>query len=207
MGYILKASNAGGISTVTRYVDMLAGNAGTPVITDFGAMFPIAMVNLSSATPAITFNSIPQTYKHLQLRYSARAGRSADAAGFLWLNINGSVSTRFHALYGTGSVADAYDPGVSNPSNNYGYQLQAPGSSADSRIFGGGVVDILDYASTTKNKTVRTLTGVDTNGAGLISLGSMLFASTNAVTSISIGSIDGFNTPAGARVSLYGILG
>jgi hypothetical protein len=161
----------------------------------------------SGGVSSITFAGLPTggQYSHLQIRYSARAGRSATEFGFLWLNLNNAVSTRFHTLYGNGSSAAAYEPGVSNPNNNYGYQLQAPGSTANSAIYGAGIIDILDYTSTTKNKTVRSLTGVDTNGAGIVSLTSHLFSTTSPIDSISIGSVDGFNTPAGSTFALYGV--
>jgi hypothetical protein len=34
-------------------------------------------------------------------------------------------------------------------------------------VFGVAIIDILDYANTSKNKTVRALSGEDENGAGL----------------------------------------
>ena len=54
--------------------------------------------------------------------------------------------------------------------------------------FGAAIIDILDYASTSKNKTVRVLTGFDQNGSGNICLASGLWfrSSPAAITSISL---------------------
>jgi hypothetical protein len=49
-----------------------------------------------------------------------------------------------------------------------------------------GIIDILDYASTSKNKTVRRFTGRDFNGSGIVDVGSGLWMSTSAVTAVSI---------------------
>lgn len=69
MSYIYKMSNAGGMSTVTRYTDMLAGNSfwnpWSPS-TDYDS---IATTTVGAGGAAsITFSSIPSTYQHLQIR-------------------------------------------------------------------------------------------------------------------------------------------
>jgi len=73
-----------------------------------------------------------------------------------------------------------------------------------------GIIDLHDYASTTKNKTVRSFTGYDFNSlygvAGSVGLRSGLFISTNAVTSISI-TLAASNFSTQTVFSLYGIKG
>ena len=45
--------------------------------TDTGAMFPLGMVQVGSGgSSSITFSSIPNTYKHLQIRGITRGARS-----------------------------------------------------------------------------------------------------------------------------------
>jgi len=67
----------------------------------------------------------------------------------------------------------------------------------------GGVTDILDYASTNKNKTVRTLGGFDANGSGYVNLTSNLWSNTAAINTITINAVGTFNQYS--QFSLYGI--
>lgn len=69
-----------------------------------------------------------------------------------------------------------------------------------------GVMDILDYASTSKNKTFRTFTGNSSSGASAVVLSSQFLPSTSGLTTIEFaGDSSGFNT--GSRFSIYGIKG
>lgn len=69
-------------------------------------------------------------------------------------------------------------------------------------------MDILDYTSTNKNKTMRTLQGMDSNGGGTISLHSGLYyGTTNAVTSIKLYAASGGNLNQYSHFALYGIKG
>jgi hypothetical protein len=74
-------------------------------------------------------------------------------------------------------------------------------------MFGALVMDILDYTSTTKNKTIKTLTGADVNGAGNVWLFSGLwFKSPEAITSIKF-TTNGLTYQTGTQFALYGIKG
>ena len=67
----------------------------------------------------------------------------------------------------------------------------------------------LDYASTSKYKTVRAITGTNANTSSAnfaVSLGSGLWQSTNAITSVTIANgYDFFSTST--TFALYGIKG
>jgi hypothetical protein len=79
-----------------------------------------------------------------------------------------------------------------------------PAASTASNIFGAIIIDILDYTSTTKNKTIRMLGSYDSNGTGLAILKSGLwFKTPEAVTTINLGITTGWAT--GSRWDLYGI--
>jgi hypothetical protein len=82
----------------------------------------------------------------------------------------------------------------------------AAGGSAAS-IFGVLVLDILDYANTSKTKTTRTLMGYDKNGAGKVTLTSGLWNNTSAISSISIVPKDGSSWAEYSSFALYGIKG
>jgi hypothetical protein len=69
------------------------------------------------------------------------------------------------------------------------------------------IIDIHDYASTTRNKTVRSFEGSDNNGTGDVTLVSGLWLNTAAVTSATVSVLGGINYAAGTTISLYGIKG
>jgi hypothetical protein len=162
----------------------------------------IATTTISSDTASVSFSSISSSYAHLQLRVFAKTNRALNRDG---LNIRyNSVSTSSyvnHYLYGTGSAAVAGYDAISS----YGNAFRASGNSDATDIFGAMIIDILDYANTNKNKTIRYLGGVDLNGAGEIYLGSHLFTDTTAISSITISPLVGTNFKQYSHFALYGI--
>jgi hypothetical protein len=160
----------------------------------------------SGGVASITFSNIPQTYTHLQIRMIASGARSDGNPG--WWNVNvqfngdTSLSGTLHALWGNGSSA-----GSDGATGRGGVGFATVnGYSSDSTTMCAAVVDILDYANSSKNTTVRSFSGADRNGAGHISLISGLWLNTNAVTSLNIvadAGITGFRRWTTA--SLYGV--
>jgi hypothetical protein len=73
------------------------------------------------------------------------------------------------------------------------------------------IMDIHDYASATKNKTLRYQGGVDSNAADANSkysvLGSGLYNATTPISSIDIITDGGTNFTTSSVFSLYGIKG
>jgi hypothetical protein len=158
----------------------------------------------SSAT--ITFSSIPSTYQHLQIRV---LGRTTSGSGLIkplkiYVNsVNTGTSYDSHRLFGTGSSA------LAENSTNQAVVEIADTLGTDgfaSGLMGVSIIDIHDYASTSKNKTFRMFSGCDTNSSsGKIYLSSGLFRSTNAITSVSLNSTDNFTS--NSTFALYGIKG
>jgi len=168
-----------------------------------GSYDAIATANGTGSSNTINFTSIPSTYKHLQIRgivKSTTAGSSFSSVGF---NVNSDTSSSYtrHILYGNGATAYAY--GVSAGTTWYigGNDFPTAGYTS---IFGAHIIDILDYANTNKNKTVRALTGCDVNGAGEILLSSTVFIKTDAISSIQLVSASG-NFATNTQYALYGI--
>lgn len=169
----------------------------TNKLTDFDS---IATTVIGTATSSVTFSSIPQTYKHLQIRVLNRNTTGYDAFDLITLN---STATRTHYLLGINNQALS----GTNTNSIFGPAAYGNASGWDSRIFGVGIIDILDYTNTNINKTVRTLTGVDGNAAGgLVALNSGYAATTSAVTTITITS-QGTNFGQYSSFALYGIKG
>ena len=79
-----------------------------------------------------------------------------------------------------------------------------PVSSSTANVFGAIVTDILDPFETTKNKTVRSLNGMNAAWSS-VELRSGAWLSTTAVSSIVIKPLVGSNLVTGSRFSLYGL--
>lgn len=162
----------------------------------------------SGGSSTITFSSIPNTYKHLQIRAIARGG-SASTLDAIKLTFNGDGSSSnyvtLHQLYGSGSGTPASQ---SSTSNGWIYQSYITGANATSNVFGTFVTDIFDYSSTNKNKTTRTLAGSDQNGSGFVTFGSGLWMnSSTAINSITMVVDGGSNFAQPSQFALYGIKG
>jgi hypothetical protein len=154
----------------------------------------IATVTASGGETSFTFSSIPSTYKSLQIR-----GINSNASDPVTLmRFNGDTGTNYawHVLYGNGSAGAA--SGVSGNAMYFVY------TSSTAGIFGSTVTDIIDYASTSKYKTLRALSGNDRNGAGDMTFYSGLWQSTSAISSITILPASG-NFRQYSTFALYGI--
>jgi len=151
---------------------------------------------------SITFSSIPSGYQHLQIRYTARTASTSNAN--INLNVNGDTSSSavWHVLYGTGTSAAVYQF-----TSAYIIAGQTATSAVAANTFGVGVIDILDYKNTSKNKTVRSLSGADSNGAGIVYFSSGQWINTNAITSLAFTTGDAANFSQYSQFALYGIKG
>ncbi len=161
-----------------------------------GAYDSLATVSLSASAASITFAAIPNTYKHLQIR--ATQLNTTTATTNLRANADSGSNYSRHYLYGGGSSAVGAAGSASQTSIGVLYN--------ESTIYAAvGVIDILDYASTVKNKTVRSLMGWDSNGAGYVFFysGSWMNSS-SPVTSLTF-TPDGGSLASGTQFSLYGV--
>ena len=163
----------------------------------------IATVTVGSGgQSSISFSSIPSTYKHLQIRATARGTRLLSESDTLFAKFNSDTANYYtHGLVGNGAAASAYaDNG--NPT----YFAAITASTATANNFGVAVWDVLDYANTSKYKTIRVLHGYDNNGSGTIRLTSSLWSSTAAVTSVTIAASSD-NIAQYSSFALYGVKG
>jgi len=163
----------------------------------------ISTTVLGSNTASVTFTDGGSwsNYKHLQIRMTARSiSAVTEVAAQIRLNSDTGANYAFHYLLGGGSTPFA---GASTSSTNISFYGMA-GGSATANSFGVGIIDILDYASTSKNKTLRALTGV---GATKIGLGSGVWLNTAAVSSVLIYPEGTTSWATGSRFSIYGVRG
>jgi hypothetical protein len=171
---------------------------------DFGAFESIATTTLSTATATVTFSSIPQTYKHLQVRYLARTDR-ANNEDIVQIRFNTDTGANYSRHYLFGDGASLGSGGVANETRIL--TDGCTGASATSGIFGVGIVDVIDYADVNKYKTLRGLTAYDRNGGGLIVVNSGSWRSTVAINTITVTSYYASNFVQYSSFALYGIKG
>ena len=182
-----------------------SGKSGHLVVPNSYASIGTVTVGSGGAS-TITFSSIPSTYTHLQIRISAQTNRATYGTDSIAMRFNSDTTSSYdtHELIGANGSANAY----STTSTNTPY-WDAMGTST-SGAFGAGIFDILDYANTNKYKTSRLFLGSDNNGSissntGAITLGSGLWQSTNAITSINFLPIYGSLFNQYSTFALYGI--
>jgi hypothetical protein len=164
---------------------------------------------LTSAQASVTFSNLgdySSTYKHLQIRATARTTSGDNYVG-LMVAVNGDTGSNYaeHFLYSNvNSVTSG--AATSKVRMNLGWP---PGTPINASAYAGAVIDLLDAYSTTKNKTFRALGGfAGTTGGNnsFIALNSGAWFNTSSVTSLTL-SLSGGNLVAGSRFSLYGIKG
>jgi hypothetical protein len=172
-------------------------DAGITVSNSYESIATVTVGSGGQST--ISFTSIPSTYKHLQIR-ALYLNSSSYSNAQMQFNSDTGSNYAWHEVYGDGSGvgATAY---TSQP--NIRPILGASGTTNQAV----GVIDILDYTNTNKNKTTRSLSGADANGAtNYILLRSGLWLSTSAITRIDFTAQSG-NFAQHSQFALYGIKG
>jgi hypothetical protein len=158
----------------------------------------------SGGASSITFSSIPSTYKHLQVRGISRDSRS-QTSNNIYFKLNGDSGGNYtyHWLDGNGTSATAGGSGA----QTIAFAGYSAASTATASVMGATVIDILDYQNTNKYKTVRSLSGTDNNGNGIIALLSSLWLDTTAVNSIELYPRSSATFSQYSSFALYGIKG
>lgn len=143
----------------------------------------------------LTFSSIPDTYKHLQVRWITR---SSGGAYNPLIKFNGDSGNNYswHYLDGNGTSVNVGGATTTN-------SILIAGVQNTANIFSTAIMDILDYKETTKYKTIKILQGADYNGSGSVDLWSGNWRSNSVVSSITFVT---YNAEY-SQFALYGIKG
>jgi hypothetical protein len=165
-------------------------------------------ITASGGAGSVTFSSIPSTYQHLQIRATARTSNS-DSFGTEFQVIfndyaNSTSNYAAHRLWGSGASAGA--SGFS--SQNNATVWSASNAIHNTSVFASFVIDILDYASTSKATTIRAFGGYDNNGStnpGYVNLSSGLWISTSAVNEVIFNNSGTTKFVQNSTFALYGI--
>ena len=149
----------------------------------------------AGGTSTITFNSIPQSYTHLQIRFYATGSGgnipisfNSSGGGYSWQYNGSNGSTTSNSNSGSGGVSGTFICHAIAANTNWT----------------AGVCDITEYTNTSKAKTFRSITGYSnntTNGNWFL-LNQGIWNNTSAITRIDIGSA---TLAEGTRFALYGI--
>lgn len=139
-------------------------------------------------------------YQHLQIREVAR-NTSGSGTRLIGMRFNNDTGSNYanHVLGATTSVFSGND--VSNDKMWYGNGNEL----TTANLFYTSVIDILDFASTDKFKTMRLMMGSVPDSPNIIWLGSGMWMNTAALTDVTLFTGNGANYDTGSRWSLYGL--
>lgn len=163
--------------------------------------FELISTSLPTSSPSsVTFSSIPQTYKHLRLHISGRSNYANPTDSF-YVTLTPHLLEKVHALKGLGST----------PTSSYSTSGDVgimSGGSAGGGQFGGAIIDILNYTSTTNYPTIQCFSGwfSSTSSKGVQLSSAFDNYLQGATTSIVFGFLNG-TIANGTRLSLYGVRG
>jgi hypothetical protein len=176
---------------------LLAGNSAyVPPSFESIATYTVG----SGGVTNVEFTGIANTWKHLQIRFFVKP----NASFHLGMQFNSDTASNYsrHRLWGSGS-----SPLNVEGSANTSYMEAMYINYNDSTTTGAGIIDVLDYANTSKYKTIRNLHGSDFNGGGRLEINSGNWRSTSAVTSIKFYTTGSETMNQYTQFALYGIKG
>ena len=154
----------------------------------------------TGASRVIDFGSIPAIYKHLQIRYTAKnSGSNVDIAVTLNNVTTGSYAT--HSLQTDGSTISSTNTTSATSMN----LVDSTASNGTTGSYVGGIIDIVDYANTNKNTTIKAVYG-KAEASRKLHLTTGFLNSTAVINQITLTGGAGHFTTA-SRFSLYGIKG
>ena len=184
---------------------MLLGILNAQAAGGGGAAYDLLeTTTLASSASSVTFSGLGSysDYAHLQIRYVVR-GAEASSSKDHFINLNGDTGSNYSYHTLRVNLPNVVSQGYGNQSNYFIGAVAA--DDVGTGIFSPGIVDVLDFASSSKNTTLKTLGGnVSSNNTVYLSSGG--YFSTNAITSIAF-SLNSGDYLTGTRFSLYGIKG
>lgn len=151
--------------------------------------------------------SLPTGYKDIKiissLKGDSTAGSYPTACAF---RLNGDATTTNyweHTLRGNGST---YTAGADNGNGNF---LWGAGGypTGENVQHVASIIDIADYSSTTKKKILRNFEGYEANGSGSVRFTSMVWNSTDPVTTLTFIADPAYigNWTSNSSFEIYGV--
>jgi hypothetical protein len=194
-----------GINASGTGVQSAASNSVTPALQV--AYESIQTIYLSSGTQStLTFSSIPSTFTHLQLRGNLKSQRGSDFQSTIRLRVNGDSGNNY--IYGRWQNQGSSANGFMAAGDPYLYWYNACTTNTGPATYSPSILDIFNYAKTNVYKTFQGISGVvyaNTDSRSNKTQGA--WASTSAITSITLDTDDGSAFSQYSRIGLYGIRG
>jgi len=154
------------------------------------AMVALGNLTLSSSQATVTFSSIPGTYRDLRLVISGPGTAGGSVTQLIRFNgDSGNASTV--RMYGDGSTAASGTDTLMLIGNIYASVLFST------------TVDIMDYSATDKHKNVLARNSM---GAAITIADASRWASTAAITSVTVLPNSGNSYAAGCTFALFGVV-
>jgi hypothetical protein len=161
----------------------------------------IATQTLSSQSPTITFNSIPQTYTDLRIVFFGYEQEGSTITKRF--RLNGDTGTNYnHVTFG----ATASSRYTQSEASGTGMRIASNQVGDPANLNQLITIDILNYTGSQLKTTIHQVSSMqDVAGAGYVQKGLGLWNSTAAINSIVFMFLNSSNWGASSRVSLYGI--
>jgi len=206
--FTVTAGNANGTSS--------ASSASNSITTSdpLAGFYSIASHTFTGSTNTITFSSIPQIYRHLQINITAKIAENINSGyGYILATINGDTGSNYvdNRLVGRSNSSFAGATAYTNSLWLFGSAV-TNGASLNN-FFGVGYLKVSDYTKTDRYKEWFSLNGLDNNGIGESDLGkgstwiqTAKWKNTAAINSIKLDTYDGNNFVNGSVISIYGII-
>jgi uncharacterized protein with PQ loop repeat len=166
-----------------------------------------------TSTTVLTFSSIPQTFKHLQVRGVVRVSPSSyyETAAMRFNASSGGTDYNILQLRNNGNTAEATNYIThAEPSISLNYLA---GANTTAGTFSPFILDLFDYTDTNKKRNGKYVMGYENNGVGSTNYDKGMttvtywnWQQTAAINEIRINTVSGYFIE-GTRLALYGITG
>jgi len=166
-------------------------------------MIPIASARGTGVSGAFIFSNIPQNYKSLQIRMSAREAVTNTAIAPMYFYFNSDASGTSYSFQSTNATGTTATQSAAYSTVYFSAQ-NLPALAAAANVNTSLIFDIPNYASTDRAKTMTAVGGFDNNSTSnqYVAFHSFFWNSTAAITAITI--TPGFTTSSIA--TLYGMI-
>lgn len=163
---------------------IIASGISGHLFTLEGSAYEIASYTVPSGGIASVTFPIPSGYRHLEFQSVAKTTAAGTSSIDMHYRFNGDSAANYsiHYMLSSGSGT----PGAAGGSGTtWARQNWAVTSAGSTNTFGATIAQILDYSSTTKAKTLRSVGAVELNGSGGMSIDSSAwYNSTSPITSV-----------------------
>jgi hypothetical protein len=196
--FTVTATNATGTSRASAASNSITTPAEFIPSSSFDALATYTVG--SGGISSVTFAGLPTggQYQHLQIRAIYKLNSGSQYVTIRFNGDNTASNYSLHLINGDGSSASA-----GGGANAIPYVAQS-GSTAN--IFGASIIDILDYSSVNKAKTIKALVGQDRNGSGDTNLTSGAWYNTSsAINSFTIIPNNSAVFSEFSQFSVYGV--